>query len=113
MVKRNALPLKPWRLILANIVVVGPATAATSRARVEIVSGKPEQDQQSVKFREITPILEFMAWVMVGLAPLLRLANGAPVTTDQWYFQVFVAIASIVTAAILRYYNWKKLSINS
>ena len=67
----------------------------------------PDDELQGVSFREITPALEFMAWVMVLLAPLLRLANGPPVTDDQWYFQVFVGSASLIAAVGLRLYNWR------
>jgi hypothetical protein len=59
-----------------------------------------------VTFREITPALEFCAWVMVVLAPLLRLANGAPVTSDQAFLQYVVAGLSVGAAILLRLYNW-------
>jgi hypothetical protein len=42
----------------------------------------------------------------VVLAPLLRLANGAPVTSDQAFLQYVVAGLSVGAAILLRLYNW-------
>lgn len=67
----------------------------------------PIANEAPVQFREISPAVEFCAWVMVILAPLLRLANGAPVTSDQWYLQIAVAVLSLLTAVTLRIYNWR------
>jgi hypothetical protein len=34
-------------------------------------------------FRDIAPAIEFACWVVVVLAPILRLINGAAVTTNS------------------------------
>lgn len=80
---------------------------ANALSRVHCMTSEtPNNEPPPVRCREITPAFEFMAWVMVALAPLLRLANGPPVTTDQWYFQIIVASLSLFTAIGLRVYNW-------
>lgn len=60
-----------------------------------------------IRFRDLSPALELFAWIMVGLAPLLRLANGAPVTDDQSYGQIAVAVVAVTTAVVLRIVNWR------
>ncbi len=59
------------------------------------------------QFSEITPALEFIAWVFVLLCPFLRWANGPPVTDDQANIQIGLATLSVTSAIGLRIYNWR------
>jgi hypothetical protein len=65
------------------------------------------EQRHPVAFRETTPALEFCAWVMVVAAPMLRVANGTPVTSDQAILQYVVAGLSVAAAIVLRLYNWR------
>ena len=58
-----------------------------------------------VHFRDIAPALEFMCWVIVLLAPVLRLINGQAVTDDQFGVQVAVFSLSLAGALGLRFYQ--------
>lgn len=60
----------------------------------------------NIRFREVAPAMEFMCWVVVLLVPLLRLANGAAVTDDQFVIQVALFSLALVGAIGLRAYNW-------
>lgn len=59
------------------------------------------------QFCEISPALEFIAWVFAFLCPILRWANGPPVTVDQANIQIGLAALSVVSAIGLRIYNWR------
>jgi len=39
-----------------------------------------KDEKNSPEFSELAPAIEFMAWVVVALFPLLRIVNGAAVT---------------------------------
>lgn len=62
-------------------------------------------DNLSIRFRDLAPALEFMCWVVVILAPLLRLVNGAAVTSDQFVNQVTVFAVALVGAIGLRLFQ--------
>jgi hypothetical protein len=64
--------------------------------------------QQSVRFRDVTPALEFTCWTVVALAPILRWVNGPAVTNDQFTIQVTLSTLAIVGAISLRIYNCRK-----
>ena len=72
---------------------------------------QPHPDRP-ITFRQLTPALEFCAWVMVMLAPVLRRANGAPVTRDQAILQFVVASLAIAAALFFRGTNWRVLPIS-
>jgi hypothetical protein len=48
-------------------------------------NGHPPKD---VHFRDVAPAIEFVCWVVVVVALLLRLINGAAVTSDQFIMLV-------------------------
>jgi hypothetical protein len=58
------------------------------------------------QFSEIAPALEFISWVFVALCPLMRWANGPPVTDDQANIQIGLATLSVLSAISLRIHNW-------
>ncbi|MEM6484576.1 MAG: hypothetical protein AAF662_06275 [Pseudomonadota bacterium] len=60
-----------------------------------------------VAFREISPAIEFMCWVVVALTPMLRLVNGPPVTDDQAAIQIALVAMAVGGAFGLRLYNWR------
>jgi hypothetical protein len=64
-----------------------------------------DDENLSIRFRDIAPALEFMCWAVVVLAPLLRLVNGAAVTDDQFAIQVAVFTAALFGAIGLRIYQ--------
>jgi hypothetical protein len=78
-------------------------------------SGEPEASCQRevgstpVLFRDASLALEFACWVVTGLAPLLRLINGAAVTDDQFAFQVALTSVASIGAITLRIYNHRTL----
>lgn len=67
----------------------------------------PATPRAYVRFRDVSPALEFCAWTMLLLTPLLRVANGLPVTPDQRSFQILVVIGALLAAVVLRLYNWR------
>ena len=74
------------------------------------VKSKDEEDEreacnESVPFWQIAPAIEFVCCVVLVLAPMLRLINGAPVTDDQASIQISMVLIAIVGAVILRIYN--------
>jgi len=62
-------------------------------------------DEPKIGFRDIAPALEFMCWVVVVLAPLLRIVNGAAVTSDQFVMQVAIFVMALVGAIGLRVFQ--------
>ena len=61
-----------------------------------------------VDWRETLPAAEFCCWVIVLLAPMLRLVNGAAVTDDQFYIQVGLVTLALSGAVTLRILNWRR-----
>jgi hypothetical protein len=59
-------------------------------------NGNPPKD---IHFRDLAPAIEFFCWVVVVLAPLLRLINGPAVTSDQFIIQL--ALFSLVLASTI------------
>lgn len=74
-----------------------PTTSPTDRGDGEV--------DRDVRFRDVSPALEYVFWVFVVLAPLLFLANGPPVTGDQAVFQVAMTVTALVAAIGFRLYN--------
>ena len=64
------------------------------------------ESPNDIHFRDIAPAIEFMCWVVVVLAPILRLINGAAVTTDQFVIQVTLFSIALVSAIGMRIYNF-------
>lgn len=64
-------------------------------------------DDKPVRFRDISPAIEFACWVVVGLAPLLRWVNGAAVTDDQFVIQIALTSLALTGALSLRFYNYR------
>lgn len=58
-------------------------------------------------YREVTSALEYCAWTFVVLAPMLRMANGPPVTPDQHYSRIISVFVALFTAVVLRLYHWR------
>lgn len=56
-------------------------------------------------FRDVTPPIELICWVVVALAPMLRLVNGAAVTDDQFVIQVVLVTLAMVAGTGLRLYQ--------
>lgn len=65
-----------------------------------------DEEKSRIAFRDVAPAIEFMCWVVVVLAPLLRLINGAAVTDDQFVIQVTVFALALTGAIGLRIYNF-------
>lgn len=59
-----------------------------------------------IHFRDIAPAIEFVCWVIVALAPVLRAVNGAAVTTDQFAIQVLLFSVALAGGVGLRIYNF-------
>jgi hypothetical protein len=68
-------------------------------------NGNPPND---VHFRDIAPAIEFVCWVVVVLAPLLRLINGPAVTSDQLIIQLALFSIALTSAIGLRLYQLRK-----
>lgn len=68
---------------------------STNGPQQDPAAGGGEEDTQ---FCEIAPTLEFMCWVVVALAPLLRWINGPPVTDDQAVVQIGLVAMSLIGA---------------
>ncbi len=54
------------------------------------------------KFRDMAPVVEFVCWVVVFLAPLLRWVNGPAVTDDQFVVQISIVSGALAGASGLR-----------
>jgi hypothetical protein len=61
-----------------------------------------EKPPNDICFHDIAPAVEFVCWIVVLLAPLLRWINGPAVTTDQYAVQVTLFSVAIVGAIGLR-----------
>jgi hypothetical protein len=61
---------------------------------------------KDIHFRDIAPAAEFVCWTLVGLVPLLRLINGAAVTTDQFVIQVTLFSLALLGGLGLRIYGF-------
>lgn len=77
-------------------------------------SSAPRADQEdpliespAIQISDIAPALEFCCWVVVALAPLLRWANGAAVTSDQFVIQVTLVAFAAICAIGFRLYSWR------
>jgi hypothetical protein len=64
------------------------------------------ESPKDVHFRDVAPAIEFACWVVVLLAPLLRLVNGPAVTSDQFVIQIAVFSLALVGAVGLRLYQF-------
>jgi len=58
-----------------------------------------------VHFRDMALAIEFVCWVVVALAPILRLINGPAVTSDQYAIQIALFAAALLGAIALRLYK--------
>lgn len=65
-----------------------------------------ENDDPEIRFCDVAPAIEFMCWVVVVLAPFLRLVNGAAVTNDQYVIQVTLFSLAFAGAIGLRIYDF-------
>lgn len=66
-----------------------------------------QQPPEDIHFQGVAPALEFVCWVVVALAPMLRLINGAAVTSDQFVFQVALFSLAVTGGIALRIYNYR------
>ena len=64
------------------------------------------ESPQDVHFRDVAPAIEFACWVVVLLAPLLRLVNGPAVTSDQFVIQVSLFAMALIGGVGLRLYQF-------
>lgn len=60
---------------------------------------------KQIGFIDLMPALEFACWTIIVLATCLRIINGAAVTTDQWWIQVFLFSGALSGACSLRLYQ--------
>jgi hypothetical protein len=65
-----------------------------------------DESSKDIHFRDIAPAIEFVCWVVVALAPILRLINGAAVTSDQFVIQVTLFSLALAGGIGLRMYNY-------
>ncbi len=63
-------------------------------------------EDPNIRFRDIAPAIEFMCWVVVVLAPLLRLVIGPAVTDDQFVIQVSLFLIALLGGIGLRLYQY-------
>ncbi len=63
-------------------------------------------EEPNIHFRDIAPAIEFACWVVVVLAPLLRLVNGPAVTDDQFVIQVSLFLIALLGGIGLRVYQF-------
>ena len=61
-----------------------------------------QKSPQDIHFRDIAPAIEFVCWVVVVLAPILRWINGPAVTDDQFVIQIALFSLALVGAVGLR-----------
>lgn len=64
-----------------------------------------EKTPEEIQFADVAPAIEFACWTVVLLCPFLRMVNGAAVTNDQWWIQVFLFTGAILSACSLRIYQ--------
>jgi hypothetical protein len=64
-----------------------------------------DEPPESVQFRDIAPAVEFTCWVIVGLAPMLRLINGPAVTEDQLIIQISLFSLALLGGIGMRIYS--------
>jgi len=67
---------------------------------------QPEAAEAEIHFRDLAPAIEFVCWIFVVLAPLLRWVNGPAVTNDQFVIQVILVSLALLGAVGLRLYQW-------
>jgi hypothetical protein len=65
-----------------------------------------DDGSSEIRFRDIAPAIEFTCWVVVVLAPLLRLVNGPAVTDDQFVIQMALFTLSLLGGIGLRLYQF-------
>ncbi len=63
-------------------------------------------EEPEIHFRDVAPAIEFVCWVVVVLAPLLRLVNGPAVTDDQFVIQVSLFLIALFGGIGLRLYQF-------
>lgn len=68
-------------------------------------------EQRHIPFWELAPAFEFMCWVVVALAPMLRLVNGPPVTDDQAVIQITLVTLALTGGVSLRIYSWRHVNL--
>ncbi len=66
---------------------------------------------EPASFRELAPAIEFCCWVAVALCPVLRWANGAAVTRDQFWLQVILSTLALGGGLGIRIYRWRHGSV--
>ncbi|MEM6484902.1 MAG: hypothetical protein AAF662_07965 [Pseudomonadota bacterium] len=76
--------------------------------RITSQSEEPQaKNDEPISFREISPAIEFVCWVVLALTPMLYLVNGPPVTDDQAAVQIGLVSLALSGAVLLRLYNWR------
>ncbi|QDV71897.1 hypothetical protein Spa11_00660 [Botrimarina mediterranea] len=76
-----------------------------------------EGSSKPIPLWQIAPAIEFVCWVVVGLAPLLYVIIGAPVTSDQAVLQVSIVVLAVLGAILMRVIGfrnsrgWKELLV--
>ncbi len=63
-------------------------------------------EEPNIHFRDVAPAIEFVCWVVVVLAPLLRLVNGPAVTDDQFVIQVSLFLTALLGGIGMRIYQF-------
>lgn len=64
-----------------------------------------DESADDIHFRDVAPAMEFVCWVVVLLAPLLRWINGPAVTDDQFVVQVTLFSMALLGGIGLRLYQ--------
>lgn len=75
--------------------------------RSRFPAAETDPPQRPLRFRQLLSGLEYCAWFVVALTPLLWIANGPSVTPDQRGFRILVVVVALLTAVLLRIYHWR------
>lgn len=71
----------------------------------DMIMTTDNESPENIHFCDIAPAIEFVCWVVVLLAPLLRWVNGPAVTDDQFVIQVTIFSLAMIGALGLRMYG--------
>jgi len=93
---------KPSKTRTDALVEDSKTDGKTSR---ETLEQEMLEANEEICFADLAPAFEFMCWTVVALAPFLRWVNGAAVTDDQWWIQVFLFGSALTGALSLRIYQ--------
>ena len=93
---------KNWRAQLADQQRYSDSQQNPKRSSMNETGDSPD----NIHFRDIAPAIEFVCWVVVVLCPLLRLVNGAAVTSDQFVIQITLFSLALASGIGFRVYDY-------